>query len=91
MISSAFIVFASLVISVILLALTPFQGSSGFPAGVDSAVAGLNYYISYVDVFFPIAPINAVIMFIISFEITLFTFKLLRWLYSFIPWFGGRA
>jgi len=90
MITSAFIYLASLVIALFLLLLSPFQGSSGFPEGVDTAMATAASYVGYIDVFIPLSVLHTVIVFVIGFEMVSFFFKLMRWLFSFMPFVGGR-
>lgn len=90
MITSGFIYLAGLLISGILLILSPLGGDGGFPQGVDDAVTFFSGYIGKADVFIPIDALYDVVMFVIIFEIIVLTFNIIRWLTSYVPFVGGR-
>jgi len=90
MIATAFIYLASLLIGIMLALLYPFQGSNGFPTGVDSAITAAASYTAKANTFISITAIHDVLMFVIAFEIILLYFYIMRWLFGYLPIIGGR-
>lgn len=90
MITTAFIYLAGLVINGVLVLMTPLGNSNGFSADVDAAVTGAATYIGRANTFVDLAAVQTVILFIITFEITIMTFYLIRWLFGYVPVVGGR-
>lgn len=90
MISTAFVFFAGLVFQIILLPFTLLGDSQGFPESVDTAVASVASYTGVAGNFIPMDSIHTLVMFIITFEITIVWFYLMRWMFGFLPVVGGR-
>lgn len=88
MITTGFIYLAGILISGMLLILSPLGGDGGFPEGIDTSMTFLATYIGYADVFFPIQTLFQALTFAVTFEITIFTFYVLRWLFSYMPFVG---
>jgi len=90
MITTALVYFAGLIIQILLLAMSPLQGSNGFPVAIDAKIAYLNTFISKANTLIPLDSVNAFITFVIIFETTVATFYILRWLFGYLPLVGGR-
>ena len=88
MIISAFINFASYSVN-LLLAL--FPSSNGFPIEVSNSISIISGYIGILSPIVPIDTMATIISLIISFELAVFSFKGLKWIFSFIPLIGGRG
>lgn len=91
MITTAFVYFAVFVLTAVLVLLTPFQDSGGFPADVDTAMEGLSVYLGYAGVFIPLPVLSNIITLAVGLEISILTFRIIRWVFSFVPIVGGRA
>jgi len=90
MITTAFVYLAGVMISAILLILSPLGFDNGFPEGLQTGVDFLATYIGKADVFIPLDAVLDVITFAIAFEISILTFYVLRWLFSYMPFVGGK-
>jgi len=89
MITSAFIALAALVITLLLLPLSLFGTNHGFPDSVDVAVSFISDYVSkYANTFFPLDDLQVAISFIIVFELSIILFKVLRWVWGYMPFIG---
>lgn len=65
--------------------------SAGFP---DTAYTAFNTVGSYFDIWSPVVPIDTVftcVSIVLSVELGVFGFKILRWIISHIPWIGGKG
>jgi uncharacterized membrane protein len=85
MITSALIIFAS---SIVYLLLQVFPTSQGIPAEYNTALTTLS---GYVGIFEPILPISTLIdtlNIVLLFEITVFFYTSLAWVYHKIPFIG---
>jgi hypothetical protein len=90
MITTAFIYLASGVITLLLLPLTPFKNSNGFPSSVDTAISSASTYIARADTIIPLSAVETVLTWVIAFEVMVVYFYIMRWLVSYIPGVGGR-
>lgn len=68
-----------------------FPDSNGFPAEVTTAFETLGGYVGILDPIVPIATLLTCLLLIVTFELTLFAFKAIRWLFGFVPFMGGRG
>jgi hypothetical protein len=68
-----------------------FPDSSGFPADVDNAILHIAGYVGILDPIVPLQTLATVLSLVIAFELSVFGFKALRWLFSHVPMIGGRG
>jgi len=85
MLLSAFLYMGGFILST-LVAVLP--ASTGFPAEVMTAATTFGGYLGIAYPILPLETLHTIILLTISFEVTLFTFKFVRWVISFIPFFG---
>lgn len=52
---------------------------------LTTSIITFKAYYSSVDMFFPLLPLFAIIAFDLSFELKWFTYKLIRWAYTKVP------
>ena len=71
--------------------LSLFPIGTGFPSSFHTAVSALGGYFHILDPLVPIDILLACVTFIFGVELALFGFRTLKWLISFIPWFGGKG
>jgi len=88
MIFTAFIAIAYYVLGAIL---SIFPSSSGFPSQVDSAIAYVAGYVGILDPLVPLSTLATILSLIITFELSVFAFKGIKWLISHIPFVGGKG
>jgi len=72
-----------------LISLLP--ASEGFPSSVSSAFSSIGGYFAFLDSFIPTSDLLTAVGILFSVEITLFVFKVVRWVVSFIPFIGGKG
>lgn len=88
MITSFFITIAYYVLSLII---SIFPSSTGFPSDVDTAVSSIGGYLGILDPLVPISTMLTILTLIITFELTVFAFKGMKWLFSHVPFIGGKG
>jgi len=88
MIVSLFIALASLVIDAIVFLLPT---GAGFPTEVSTAVTYFASYVGVVDPLLPLDTLHIIILLVIGLEIAVLTFKMAKWLFSHMPYVGGRG
>jgi len=88
MITTLFISLGSLIISTIVLILPT---GSGFPAEVGNAVTYFSGYVGVVDPLLPLDTLHTIILLVIALEIAILTFRMMKWLFGHIPFFGGKG
>jgi len=88
MITSFFITISYFLLNGIL---SIFPLSSGFPSDVDTAVSSIGGYLGILDPLVPIPTMLTILTLIITFELAVFAFKGLKWIFSHIPLIGGKG
>jgi len=88
MITTALVYFSVALIIVFLGALSLIPGDSGFPAEVDTYMGYVATYIGKADVFIPLDTLFFCISFIVTFEVAIVSFKIIKWLFSYVPFVG---
>jgi hypothetical protein len=88
MITNALISLAVAVLNGILFI---FPASLGFPQEVFDAVDYFSGFVGMLDPIVPISTLATVVGLIVTFELAVFSFKGLKWLFSHIPFVGGRG
>jgi len=88
MITNALIALALAIVGGIL---SIFPDSSGLPPQVDDAVAYIGGYAGILDPLVPLATMATIISLLITVELSIFAFKGLRWIFSYVPMVGGKG
>jgi len=88
MITNAIIGLGATIISVILAV---FPYSDGFPPDVATAAAYFGGYLGILSPIVPISTLLTILSLVIFFELTVFAFKAFKWVFSHVPFIGGRA
>jgi len=68
-----------------------FPASTGFPAAATTAFSSLGGYIGVWDPILPIATLATCVSLVFALEIGIFGFKTLKWIFSHIPYIGGKG
>jgi len=87
MIISLFIGLGAFIIDSIVFLLPE---GSGFPANVTSAVNYFAGYVGIVDPLLPLSTLHTIILLVIALELAILTFKMVRWLFGYVPFIGGK-
>jgi len=77
--------------TVISLLLNVFPLSSGFSTEVNTAAAYFGGYLGILSPIVPVATLLSILTLVIFFELTVFAFKAFKWVFSHVPFIGGRA
>jgi len=88
MLTTAFINFAYFLING-LISFLPTGGT--FSSTIHTATQSLGGYLHIIDPLVPISTLAAAIALLVSVEIAIFGFRTLKWVFSHIPWIGGRG
>jgi len=88
MITNAIIGLGAVIISLIL---NVFPLSSGFSSDVTTAVTYFGGYLGILSPIVPVSTLLALLGLVIFFELTVFGFKAFRWVFSHVPFIGGRS
>jgi len=88
MITSFFITSAVAVVGAILSVL---GSSQGFPPEAEEAVSFIGGFLGMLDPLVPTSTLLTILGILITVEFAIFSFRTLRWLFSHIPFVGGRA
>jgi len=88
MITNALIGMGATIISLIL---NVFPLSTGFPSEVNAAAAYFGGYLGILSPIVPISTLLTILGLVIFFELTVFAFKAFKWVFSHVPFIGGRA
>jgi len=81
----------NLILSFLVSVLSLFPIGTGFPASFHSAITSLGGYLHILDPLVPISTLLTCVTLIFGVELAVFGFKTLKWLLSYIPWFGGKG
>jgi len=65
-----------------------FPLSAGYPTEVTTAFAYLGGYFGMLDPLVPTATLATCVALVLTYELLIFAFKMLQWIYSKIPIFG---
>jgi hypothetical protein len=87
MIFTAFVYLASFILGLIVGILPT---STGFPSEVQSAFDTMAGYVQILNTLLPIGTLATVLTLLVATDIIIFGFKTLKWLFSYIPFIGGR-
>jgi hypothetical protein len=88
MIMDAFISISTFLLSGIV---SLFPASSGLPSEVGDAFAYFGGHLAILDPLVPIATLGTCVGILLSVELLLFGFKILRWILSHVPFVGGKG
>jgi len=88
MIFTAFVSFASFILSIIVGIL---PAGSGFPPQIAAAFSTFGGYVQTLSTIFPVGTLFTVLVILFSVDIAIFGFKTFKWLISFVPFVGGRG
>lgn len=88
MITSFFVSFAAYVLQSIVLL---FPASEGLPSDVSAALTQFGGYVGILSPILPISTMATVFALVITFELSVFGFKGIKWLISHVPFVGGRG
>ena len=72
-------------------AIAIFPSGSGLPVEVHDAASYLGQYLMLIDGLIPVATLVVVITVTFSAEIAIFGFRTLKWIFSYLPFIGGRG
>lgn len=87
MILTALILMGIFIVDTILLI---FPSSSGFPVQVDTAITSISGYVGILSPILPLSTMSQILALIIIYELSIFGFKAFKWLFSYIPFIGGK-
>ena len=68
-----------------------FPISSGFPNAVMSGATYLGNMVSMFNPLVPVGTLATILGLIVSMEVSIFAFKTFKWLFSHIPFIGGKG
>lgn len=88
MISTAFVYFAYYVLSLLFAV---FPESSGFPEEVLTAINYIAGYTAIINTLVPMETVGTILGLVITFELAVFAFKGLRFVFGYVPFVGGRG
>jgi len=88
MITSFFVSFAAYVLQTIVAI---FPDSTGLPTDVTTALTQFGGYVGILSPILPISSLATVFALVITFELSVFAFKGIKWLISHVPFVGGRG
>lgn len=67
-----------------------FPSGSGFPTAFHDATQALGGYLHILDPLVPINILLSCVLLIFGVEIALWGFKMFRWIFSHVPFIGGK-
>jgi len=76
---------------VITLLLLPFPSSTGFDSATIEAFTVYGSYTAFVDSLVPMSVLATSLALITTLELSVFSFKGLRWAIAHLPFVGGRG
>jgi len=88
MITDLFINFSYIVINTIV---NFFPISSGFGSEVATAFSSLGGYLGVWSPILPISTLATCVSLVLGIELSIFGFKSFKWIFSHIPWIGGKG
>lgn len=88
MITSIFLSIAFFIISFLL---SIFPTSTGFSSEVTTAINQIGGYTAIIDTLVPMNTLGQIFLLVIVFELTVFAWKGLRFIISYMPIIGGRG
>jgi len=88
MIFDVFITLASYIVTFIANLL---PDGEGFPVAVHTATQTLGGYVGMLNPIFPVDTLRTVLLLLFSIELAIFGFKTAKWLFSHVPFIGGRG
>jgi len=86
---TTFLIF--LAVTVLSTIVNFFPVSSGFPQEAIDSVSYIGGYIGMLDPLVPVSTMFTILGLIIALELSIFGFRTLRWLFSYLPFIGGRS
>lgn len=88
MITNAIITLANFVLGIII---PIFPLSIGFPQAVHNGANTLGAGVGVLNPLVPIGTLVTILGLIVSVELIIFGFKTFKWLFSHVPWVGGKG
>ena len=88
MITTAFLILATYVISIIF---SVFPGSSGFSSTIVDSFASVGSYITLINTIVNMSVLASAVALVFSVEIAIFSFKAIRSLITHVPLVGGKG
>jgi len=85
MIISGFLYTAAFILSLILAV---FPNSTGLPVEFSNAIDTLSGYVGILDPLVPVATLATCFSIILLYEVTIFAFNALTWIYKRVPLIG---
>jgi len=85
MISTAFVYLAYYLLTILL---TVFPSSTGFPPEIATAVTQVGGYTAIINAVFPLDVLSDVVIAVITFELIIFAFKTIRFVFGYVPLVG---
>jgi len=68
-----------------------FPTSTGFPTEVANSASYLGGIVGVFDPLVPLGTLATVLTLYVAFDLIIFGFKTLKWIFSFIPFIGGKG
>jgi len=68
-----------------------FPYGTGFPSGFHTAIISLGGYLHILDPLVPISTLLTCVTLIFTVEVAIFGFKTVKWIFSYVPFFGGKG
>jgi len=68
-----------------------FPTGEPFPSAVHTAVSSIGSYVSIFDPLVPFDTLLVCVLFVFSVEIAVYGFRMFNWLFSHVPFIGGRT
>lgn len=88
MISTAFVYIAYYTLNLLLKV---FPMSTGFSTDVTNAFTQLGGYTAIINTLVPLETLATVVSLVISFELLIFAFKGIRFVFGYVPAVGGKG
>jgi len=88
MIFTGFVYIAAYILQLIVSILPT---STGFPSEVTAAFVTFGGYVQILDTVLPIATLATVLGILVAVDLSIFAFKTFKWIFSHLPFIGGRG
>lgn len=88
MIVSAFIIFATYILTLVI---SLFPDSAGLSSSFQTSADTLGGYVGLINTLLPVDALAFAITTLITVQLSVFGFKTFKWVLSHLPWFGGKG
>lgn len=88
MLTTAFLEFSAYVLGLLLAV---FPTSTGFSSTFTSAFTTIGGYTAIINTLMPLDILATLLIYMISFELVIFAWKGLRFLFGHVPFIGGKG